>query len=152
MRTADHLALLIVNVLTKAATRRCGQYRILHTAGQTAAVELKPVTTSAETTACHFAFVCKTCGVDTLYLPLLLRPATQTWRAALVLFTHPRAASLQQWYRDARSVLGVRRAGAWHRQVDGEKKAAGLRGPQDGNVSLVKSFLAQNTAFAFTLI
>lgn len=37
-------------------------------------------------------------------------------------------------------------------QVHCEKKAAGLRGPQDGNVSLVKSFLAQNTACAFTLI
>lgn len=33
--------------------------------------------------------------------------------SARSLYSPPRAASLQQWYRDARSVLGVCRAGAW---------------------------------------
>lgn len=91
---------------------------------------------------------CKTCGVDTSYSPLLPQPPIQTWQAALVHLTHHRAVSFTAAAQCYQLCPGCQ-------VVDCERGKQVLRGPQDGNVSLVKwggSFSAQHTALMFTLI
>ena len=81
---------------------------------------------------------CKTCGVDTLYLPLLPTPPTQTWRAALVLLLTivPFYTAVVQWYQLCPGCLVC--TSEMYQGDDCERGKQVLRGPQDGNVSLVK--------------